>query len=254
MVKVKDDLTGRVFGKLTVVSQTEDYITPRGEHYARWNCKCSCGNDDLIKVVGASLKRGLTTSCGCVKRERTSNANKRENKFDLDSEEYAIGYTRNGEPFWFDKEDYDKIKDCCWHYDHGYVVTIKNNKKVYLHRLVMGNPEYFVDHIKHPPRQEHKVDNRKSNLRIVTNQKNSMNSARRINNLSGRTGVCWDKQKGEWLARITINGKDIKLGWFTDKEDAINTRKEAEKQYFKEYSYNEGNMKGDNKNERPQEN
>lgn len=35
MVNVKDDLTGRQFGRLTVLSQAEDYIDSKGKHYAR---------------------------------------------------------------------------------------------------------------------------------------------------------------------------------------------------------------------------
>lgn len=33
MVKVKEDLTGRVFGRLTVIKQVDDYIEPKsGKH------------------------------------------------------------------------------------------------------------------------------------------------------------------------------------------------------------------------------
>ena len=32
MVKVKKDLTGMVFGRLTVLEQVEDYICPQGVH------------------------------------------------------------------------------------------------------------------------------------------------------------------------------------------------------------------------------
>lgn len=30
MVKVKEDLTGRIFGRLTVIKQAEDYVPPNG--------------------------------------------------------------------------------------------------------------------------------------------------------------------------------------------------------------------------------
>lgn len=48
MVKVKKDLTGQKFGRLTVIEQAEDYIDSKGKHYAKWLCKCECGN---IKIV-----------------------------------------------------------------------------------------------------------------------------------------------------------------------------------------------------------
>lgn len=39
MVKVKEDLTGRVFGRLTVIKQVDDYIEPKsGKHRSQWLC------------------------------------------------------------------------------------------------------------------------------------------------------------------------------------------------------------------------
>ena len=38
------------------------------------------------------------------------------NKYDL-SGEYGIGYDSNGQKFYFDLEDYDKIKNYCWYED-----------------------------------------------------------------------------------------------------------------------------------------
>ena len=60
------DLTGQKFGKLTVIERVENYIDPKGRQRSRWLCKCECG--DIIVVVGSSLKRGATTSCGCARK------------------------------------------------------------------------------------------------------------------------------------------------------------------------------------------
>ena len=69
MVRVREDLTGRTFGRLTVIEQTEDYISQKtGAHYAQWLCECSCGNPNLITVSGNNLKRNHTTSCGCLQK------------------------------------------------------------------------------------------------------------------------------------------------------------------------------------------
>lgn len=53
------------------------------------------------------------------------------------------------------------------------------------------------------------------------------------NNTSGQKGVCWDKAKKRWLSRITVKGKSIFLGYYANKQDAINARIEAEEKYFK---------------------
>lgn len=57
------DLTGQRFGRLTVVSRAEN--TQSGQ--TRWNCRCDCGNKKII--MGSSLRKGITTSCGCYRKE-----------------------------------------------------------------------------------------------------------------------------------------------------------------------------------------
>lgn len=59
------DLSGRKFGRLTVVSLAEKR---KGFYY--WNCKCECGNEVVIKA--GYLTNGDTKSCGCLYKERSS--------------------------------------------------------------------------------------------------------------------------------------------------------------------------------------
>lgn len=65
--KIKEDMTGRKFGRLTVVSRGEDSISPDGKYHAMWICKCECGNTKTVE--GHSLRRGRATSCGCYADE-----------------------------------------------------------------------------------------------------------------------------------------------------------------------------------------
>jgi hypothetical protein len=53
------------------------------------------------------------------------------------------------------------------------------------------------------------------------------------NNTSGVNGVRWNKHKGKWCTTIGFKGKDIYLGAFMDKQDAINARLKAEEEYYK---------------------
>lgn len=158
------------------------------------------------------------------------------------SGEYGIGYTSKGEEFWFDLEDYEKIKNYFWYIDRkGYVVsgTDKSNF-VRLHRLILDivDRKIQVDHIKHK-----KFDNRKSELRIANNGQNQMNKNVQKNASSGYKGVRF--QNGRWSARIHYNKKQIFLGYFDNIEDAIKARKEAEEKYFGEYSYDNSMSKQD---------
>lgn len=61
------DLTGDVFGRLTVIGEVEPYISPKGNKSRRWLCKCECGN--LTTVTMQHLKTGHTQSCGCYSQE-----------------------------------------------------------------------------------------------------------------------------------------------------------------------------------------
>jgi len=56
------DLTGKRFGRLTVVKKV-----PSKNTNARWLCKCDCGNE--ITVLGTTLRRGESKSCGCLRSE-----------------------------------------------------------------------------------------------------------------------------------------------------------------------------------------
>lgn len=56
-------MLGRKFGRLTVIERA-----PNSQYrWARWECQCECGN--RIVVDGCSLRKGVTQSCGCRKRE-----------------------------------------------------------------------------------------------------------------------------------------------------------------------------------------
>lgn len=57
------DLTGKVFGRLTVLERVKNY-KPKGTFY---KCKCECGKE--IIVGSGNLKNGTTKSCGCLKKE-----------------------------------------------------------------------------------------------------------------------------------------------------------------------------------------
>lgn len=150
--------------------------------------------------------------------------------------DYYTLYTNKGEPFYVDADDYDKVKNITWcKGTGGYIIGKLKGKNVSIHRLIMDFPKGFdVDH-KHGEKSRH--DNRKSNLRIATESQNCINKNIQSNNTSGCTGVSFDKGKQRWRAEIWFQGKRIHLGWFKDFEDAVAVRKQAEEEYFGEWSY-----------------
>jgi len=64
-------------------------------------------------------------------------------------------------------------------------------KKVYMHRVVNNTPDNLqTDHINH-----NQLDNRRINLRSVTNQQNAFNASLNKANTSGTKGVSWSKER-----------------------------------------------------------
>lgn len=153
MVKVRDDLIGRTFGRLKVIKQVEDHIQSNGRHVAMWECICSCEDHNTVFVIGDSLKGGKTTSCGCLHKECISKIgidNKIGNQYDL-SGEYGVGWTSNtNKEFYFDLEDYDKIKEYTWYenidqnnYHSLRAYDEKSNIKIIMSWIICGK---FFDH------------------------------------------------------------------------------------------------------------
>lgn len=143
---------------------------------------------------------------------------------------FGIGYTLKGEEFYFDLEDYDRIKYFCWYIvKHGYVKAYDNDKKkiVAFHRLVMrvsNNNNKEIDHI-----NRKRKDNRKENLRKTSRQQNSMNRSLQKNNKTGVIGIREVSGIRKWKVTIDSNRKKIHLGYYTDFEEAVKIRLIAEK-------------------------
>ena len=63
--KLMMDLTGHVYGRLTVLSRAE-----KKNKRTAWNCQCSCGA--ALVVTGDAMRTGNTNSCGCLRTENKS--------------------------------------------------------------------------------------------------------------------------------------------------------------------------------------
>ena len=131
----------------------------------------------------------------------------------------------------------------CWSY---HVLRSKKAKTIYvqrsdgklLHRLLMGlelGDRRQVDHINGDG-----LDNRRENLRIVTQAQNQANRGRNRNNKSGLKGVYWNKTKGAWQTSIQMGGrknnKSIYLGRYATKEQAYEAYKEGARKYQGEFA------------------
>ena len=122
----------------------------------------------------------------------------------------------------------------------GYIIIGIDSMLYRAHRLAFlymtGSIPIEVDHGNH-----NRSDNRWKNLNSADRKSNSRNSSMSINNTSGFKGVFWHEERNKWGAYISVDGKRIHLGLFTDKSDAIKARQAANLKY--NYHPNHGENK-----------
>lgn len=106
-----------------------------------------------------------------------------------------------------DEQFLDLVNKYSWRCDYKkgrklhYVVSKMHGERVILHRLLLKNPESFIDH-----ENGDILDNRLVNLRQVTNQQNGFNRKISKNNKSGYRGVCWQLRLKAFHAQICKDG------------------------------------------------
>lgn len=129
-----------------------------------------------------------------------------------------------------DTEDIPKIKGKRWFlrvdsrnkkrtkYVETFIQINKKHKRIHLHRLLTNCPENMVvDHL-----NGNALDNRKSNLKVCTQQENTLNR-----HLNFKGGVYFNKRENNWIAKISIQGITYYLGYYKTEEEALNRRQIA---------------------------
>lgn len=135
-----------------------------------------------------------------------------------------------------DDSDANVLDGYFLHVSRGYAKAKRRSDKhaVYVHHLIIGKPTrgFVVDHI-----DGNKLNNTRSNLRVVTQHVNQANRHRlNHNNTSGERGVYWTSYRAHldtpWRASIKVKSRDIYLGCFASVEEAAKARADAEVMYY----------------------
>jgi len=104
-----------------------------------------------------------------------------------------------------------------------------------IHRLITGAKKgEYVDHV-----NGDKLDNRRANLRLATQQQNQRNRRRAKSKTSSQfKGVFWDKDKRKWRVRIVSrqSGRLLHLGYFEDEMVAAKVYDDAARSQYGEFA------------------
>ena len=212
------DLTGQHFGMLTVL-----YRAKKDYPVVYWTCQCECGK--IIDVAANNLTRGHTKSCGCQRTNKYIGQ-----KFGmltvLEKTKEFVVHGGQKSPLW---------KCQC---DCGNITLVR------LDSLTSGSTKSCGCHV------EEKIEKMRKAAGYTegTQLSRIRDIPQTSNNSSGVVGVYYDKRRGQWRARLRFKGVTYQLGYFSNLEDAVSARKEAEKSIFGEFLASL-NLKESEKNE-----
>lgn len=168
----KNSYIGKRFGRLLIVKRADDAVNPNGKRVIRYNCKCDCGNEKIIRKC--HLASGKIISCGCFHKEQLGNM-RRTHGFSHKERLYGVWlnikdrcYNSNNNHYnsyggrgitmceeWLN--DYLAFRNWC--IDNGYVEEIRNS----------GRNNITIDRIDVNGNYE------PSNCRFLTNKENCLN-------------------------------------------------------------------------------
>lgn len=212
-----------------------------GKYHCRTDCPV-CGREFSPRMD--LIVSGRCKSCGCIrieKLQRFGKQRKKYNTYDL-SGAYGIGYTTEGDAFYFDLDDFDIIKDYYWTIRcDGYIISKTKARScgtVRMHRLIMGISESLdgkmIDHV---GGDNTRNDNRRFNLRVCTALENSQNHKICSTNISGVTGVSFDATRNKWIAKMIYNKQYVLNRRYDTFEAAVQARRDAELKYKGQFDY-----------------
>lgn len=197
---IAEDLSGRKFGRLTVLERVEN---TNGR--TCWRCRCECGKEKMAAARG--LKSGKVRSCGCLAREKGTNS------IDLSGKEFgkltALYPTEKrsgkGSVFWHCRCDCGNETDVT-------EVDLVHGRRRSCGCLKMENQKHIGEGL-------HRIDG--TCVEILEKRKH------RKDNKSGFRGV-FQMKNGKYRVNIGFRGKKYYVGCFERYEEAVQMRLKME--------------------------
>ena len=209
--KEEEDMTPILIKDLGLLYDTEE--SKRKSHWGLYKCQY-CGKEFKCRTDSINSKR--TLSCGCYNKMKTATHLLSKHRF----------YNKwNG----MMQRCYNEKADSYIHYGGRGIKVCDEWHDV----------KSFIKWIEETYVEGHtldRIDNDKGyspdNCRWVNKTIQSINRRKLKSNKSGYVGVYWNKITNKWSSSIKVNKKQIRLGHFKDKMDAVKARDD----YIKEHN------------------
>lgn len=198
------ELIGKKFGLLTILDVLEE---KDNDGYFKCKCKCDCGNEVITTV--SRVKLGRTVSCGCSRKGIREYENLEGKKFGKLTV-VKRSELEAGKVYWICKCD-------CGNESKVRSDSLKDGSVISCGCTSSENLKKGSNAGRYKGTKIHLISRRKINS----------------NNTSGITGVSWNRKGQKWTASIWFKGKNIYLGAYIYREDAMKARKKAEEKYYK---------------------
>ncbi len=177
-------------------------------------CKCDCGNEKWMRYD--TIKK----DCGCSSKfkQKDIKGNKYGRLLAISPTTKRDNY--NGSVIWNCVCDCGNTVEVAEHHLSKRDIRScgclsRENSSINMQKAIKGHLE------------KHIVEG--TNLQVICSNK------LQSNNKSGYRGVLWDSAREKWKASIAFKGKVYFLGRYSNKEDAINVRQEAEEKLYKPF-------------------
>lgn len=203
------DLKGKKFGRLKVISLSEEKSTTNG---IIWKCKCDCEN--FVFVSTRDLRSGNTKSCGCFRTDKLTTHGLSGHPL-IDTLKGMIRRCYNKNFKYYKNYGGRGIKVCKeW----------KNDKKSFYNWAIKNGWKkgLTIDRI------DNDGDYCPENCKFISKRKNSRKTGiKRSNNTSGYRGVSLNKASGKYQSYYHKDEKMIHLGFFKSAKTAAIVRDQA---------------------------
>ena len=247
----QEDLTGKKYGHLEVLSYSH-----KAHSHSHWLCRCDCLREEIKSISFLNNSKYLMCSeClhSYTKKDKVVKEKQhilfediayqtKDNKVEINGESTLIN-----DSVIIDTKNLDIIlgyKRYVSINSGGYPYMQWRGRELFLHRLIVGLPQQFDSETQLI--SEHMNGNRKDcreeNLRICHKSKNAINCKIYKTNTSGYKGISWNDKLNKWQVNLQYNKKNHYLGVYSDLEEAIKIRKEAEEKYYKEFNRKEEDL------------